>query len=82
MIVRLELPENKKMATGGDNFTGKFKLKMPLPISEGQTFALRESGKTVAAGVVSKILPDTEEDIAKDLDRVKRKAAKAKTSKV
>lgn len=42
----------------GDNVTAKLKLNFPLPVIEGLRFALREGGKTIAAGVVSKVLPD------------------------
>ena len=42
----------------GDNFTCKLNLSYNLPLYQGQRFALREGGKTVAAGVISKVLPD------------------------
>ena len=78
---KIELPNDKKMAVGGDHFTGKFKLQMPLPIYEGCRFALREGGKTVGAGVISKILPDEEVDVESDKERASRKAAKSTTKK-
>lgn len=71
---RVSLPEEKKMAVGGDTFTAGFKLMMPLPIYEGSRFSLREGGKTVGAGVVTKLLPDTEEDVKSDQDRSKKKS--------
>jgi elongation factor Tu len=77
IATRLTLPDDKKMAVGGDHLTAKFKLQMPLPISEGTRFALREGGKTVGAGVVSKLLPDDEEDIANDKERSKKKTSKS-----
>lgn len=40
----------------GDNLTAHLKLNVPLPIVMGQRFALREGGKTVAAGVITKLL--------------------------
>jgi len=61
------------MAVGGDYFTGKFKLIKPLPIYEGSRFALREGGKTVAAGVVSKVLPTEKEDLKRS-EGTKKKA--------
>ena len=64
------------MAVGGDNFTATFKLQMPLPIYEGCRFSLREGGKTIAAGVISKILPDDEKDIKSDQDRTTKKLKK------
>jgi len=42
----------------GDNLTAKLVLNFPLPVTTGLRFALREGGKTIAAGVISKILPD------------------------
>jgi len=39
----------------GDNATLNVELLSPVAISEGLRFALREGGKTVGAGVVSKI---------------------------
>ena len=60
----IKLPESKKMAVGGDYFTATLKLQMPLPIYVGCRFALREGGKTVGGGVISKILPDEQSDTA------------------
>ena len=40
----------------GDNLTVGLKLHFPLPIVVGQRFAVREGGRTVGAGVVSKII--------------------------
>ncbi len=48
-----------KMAMPGDNLSGKFKLQFPLPIQVGDRFALREGGKTVAAGVITNIPGDS-----------------------
>lgn len=42
----------------GDNLQCKLVLNFPLPVSPGLRFALREGGRTIAAGVISKILPD------------------------
>ena len=39
------------------------KTEFPMPIKPGERFALREGGKTVAAGVITEILPDTAEDL-------------------
>lgn len=60
------------MAMPGDNFAGKMKLNYPLPIIPGLRFALREGGKTVAAGVITKLLEDTEEDIKEEEERAAR----------
>lgn len=46
------------MGMPGDNLTVKLNMSYHLPVAEGQRFALREGGKTIAAGVISKVLPD------------------------
>lgn len=69
--------EERKMAVGGDHLTAKFKLMMPLPIFVGCRFALREGGKTVGAGVISKLLPDEDEDLKGEKERGKKKVGGA-----
>ena len=54
------------MAMPGDNLTVKMKLNYPLPILVGQRFAVREGGKTVAAGVITKLFTDPPEDIKEE----------------
>lgn len=75
--VDLTLPKDMQMAMPGDNVTVTMKLNYPLPIVKGQRFALREGGKTVAAGVITKLLEDTEADLKEEEER----AAKAKATK-
>ncbi|XVF80496.1 hypothetical protein PTKIN_Ptkin15bG0078700 [Pterospermum kingtungense] len=53
---KVELPESVKMVMPGDNVTATFELISPVPLESGQRFALREGGRTVGAGVVSKVL--------------------------
>ncbi|KAL3626058.1 hypothetical protein CASFOL_029607 [Castilleja foliolosa] len=53
---KVELPENVKMVMPGDNVTAVFELIFPVPLEPGQRFALREGGRTVGAGVVSKLM--------------------------
>ncbi|KAF6135938.1 hypothetical protein GIB67_006830 [Kingdonia uniflora] len=53
---RVELPENVKMVMPGDNVTAVFELISAVPLESGQRFALREGGRTVGAGVVSKVI--------------------------
>ena len=72
VAVDLTLPEGMQMAMPGDNFAGKMKLNYPLPIIPGLRFALREGGKTVAAGVITKLLEDTEDDIKEEEERAAR----------
>lgn len=56
--VEIALPDGVKIAMPGDNLTIKAKLNFPLAIYQGARFALREGGKTIAAGVITKILPE------------------------
>jgi elongation factor Tu len=50
-----ELLEGKEMVMPGDTAKLNIKLIVPIAMSEGQRFAIREGGKTVGAGVVTKI---------------------------
>ncbi len=52
----VELPEGTEMIMPGDNVSVKVKLISPIAMEEGLRFAIREGGKTVGAGVVTKIL--------------------------
>src|SRR5579863_7093222 len=54
------LPEGSEMVMPGDNVSLKVELITPIACEEGLRFAIREGGKTVGAGVVTKILPDEE----------------------
>merc|ERR1719359_131373 len=51
----VSLPEGTEMVMPGDNATLHIELIAPVALTEGLRFALREGGKTVGAGVVSKI---------------------------
>ncbi len=51
----IELPEGVEMAMPGDNLTIKVELITPIAIEEGLRFAIREGGRTVGSGVVSKV---------------------------
>lgn len=51
-----ELPQGVEMVMPGDNVRMSIKLIYPVAIEEGLRFAIREGGKTVGAGVFSKIL--------------------------
>jgi elongation factor Tu len=50
------LPEGIKMVMPGDNITMNIELIAPVALEEQMRFAIREGGKTVGAGVVTKIL--------------------------
>ncbi|TSC92086.1 MAG: elongation factor Tu-like [Candidatus Berkelbacteria bacterium Licking1014_85] len=52
----VELPENTEMVMPGDTITFKVKLIQPVAIEDEMRFAIREGGKTVGAGVVTKII--------------------------
>ena len=51
-----ELPQGVEMVMPGDNIKMTIKLIYPVALEEGLRFAIREGGKTVGAGVISKIL--------------------------
>jgi elongation factor Tu len=52
----VELPEGVEMVMPGDNIKMDVELIAPIAMEEGQRFAVREGGRTVGAGVVSKII--------------------------
>ncbi|KPD24268.1 MULTISPECIES: elongation factor Tu [Idiomarina] len=52
----VELPEGVEMVMPGDNLKFVVELIAPIAMDEGLRFAIREGGRTVGAGVVSKIL--------------------------
>jgi elongation factor Tu len=52
----VNLPEGVKMVMPGDNITMEIELIAPVALEEQMRFAIREGGKTVGAGVVTKIL--------------------------
>lgn len=52
----ITLPEGTEMVMPGDNVAMTVKLISPIAMEEGLRFAIREGGRTVGAGVVSKII--------------------------
>jgi len=52
----VELPEGVEMVMPGDNVQMTIQLITPIAMEEGLRFAIREGGRTVGAGVVTKIL--------------------------
>ena len=52
----VNLPEGVKMVMPGDNITMEIELIAPVALEEQMRFAIREGGKTVGSGVVTKIL--------------------------
>jgi len=51
-----DLPEGVEMVMPGDNIQMTVELIAPIAMEEGLRFAIREGGRTVGAGVVSKII--------------------------
>jgi elongation factor Tu len=51
----VELPADKEMVMPGDTITFKVTLQAPIAMDQGLRFAIREGGRTVGAGVVTKI---------------------------
>jgi elongation factor Tu len=52
----IELPEGVEMAMPGDNVKLKIKLISPVAMDVGLRFAIREGGRTVGSGVITKII--------------------------
>ena len=51
----MKLPEGVEMVMPGDNIKIDVELITPIALEEGLRFAIREGGRTVGAGVVTKI---------------------------
>ncbi|MFQ5682896.1 MAG: elongation factor Tu [Candidatus Binatia bacterium] len=52
----VKLPEGTEMIMPGDNINAEVTLITPIAMEEGLRFAIREGGRTVGAGVVTKII--------------------------
>jgi len=52
----VELLGGAEMCMPGDNVTAKGALITPIAMEQGLRFAIREGGRTVGAGVVSKVI--------------------------
>ncbi|MEY4157880.1 MAG: elongation factor Tu, partial [Actinomycetota bacterium] len=52
----VQLPSGTEMVMPGDNVTMKVELGKPIAMDEGLRFAIREGGRTVGAGRVTKII--------------------------
>ena len=74
--VSITLPEAVKMVTPGDSTKFTMKTEFPMAIKVGERFALREGSKTIAAGVGTEILPDTNEDLKEEEERAAKKKKK------
>ncbi|MBI5491666.1 MAG: elongation factor Tu, partial [Deltaproteobacteria bacterium] len=51
-----KLPDGTEMVMPGDNVSLEVELITPIAMEEGVRFAIREGGRTVGAGVVTKII--------------------------
>jgi elongation factor Tu len=51
-----ELPQGVEMAMPGDNINMKVKLIVPMALEQGVRFAIREGGRTVGSGLITKVL--------------------------
>ena len=52
----LNLPDGMEMCMPGDNITMTIQLIAPIAMEEGSKFAIREGGRTVGAGTVTKVI--------------------------
>ncbi|EEI83431.1 elongation factor Tu C-terminal domain protein, partial [Anaerococcus tetradius ATCC 35098] len=52
----IQLEDGVEMVMPGDNATFKITLQKPIALEEGLRFAVREGGRTVASGVVTKVI--------------------------
>ncbi len=52
----IEMPEGVEMVMPGDNMKMKVKLLYPVALEQGMRFAIREGGRTVGAGTISRII--------------------------
>jgi elongation factor Tu len=52
----VSLSEGVEMVMPGDNIRVKVKLITPIAMEDGLRFAIREGGRTVGAGVISKVI--------------------------
>ena len=56
MTGTIKLPEGVEMVMPGDNLDMEITLITPIAIEQGLRFAIREGGRTVGSGVVSKVI--------------------------
>jgi elongation factor Tu len=52
----IDLPEGVEMVMPGDNIKMHVKLIAPVALENGSRFAIREGGKTVGAGVITRVI--------------------------
>ena len=52
----IQLPQGVEMVMPGDNVSMHVKLIQPVALENGSHFAIREGGRTVASGVITKVV--------------------------
>ena len=52
----IDLPQGVEMAMPGDDVKMTIKLIVPIAMEEGMRFAIREGGRTVGAGVITRVI--------------------------
>ncbi|KAL3054020.1 hypothetical protein OYC64_006365 [Pagothenia borchgrevinki] len=63
MACRVTLPVDKEMVMPGEDTSLTLTLRQPMVLEKGQRFTLRDGNKTIGTGLVTDILPVTDEDI-------------------
>ena len=70
----IKIPEGMEMVMPGDNVQMEIELITPVAIEEGLRFAIREGGRTVGAGAVTKVSAGISNLMAKQRIRIRLKA--------
>ncbi|KAK5914251.1 hypothetical protein CgunFtcFv8_008706 [Champsocephalus gunnari] len=63
MACRVTLPLDKEMVMPGEDTSLTLTLRQPMVLEKGQRFTLRDGSKTIGTGLVTDILPVTDEDL-------------------
>ncbi|XP_062387821.1 elongation factor Tu, mitochondrial [Sardina pilchardus] len=63
MACRVTLPGDKEMVMPGEDTSLTLTLRQPMVVEKGQRFTLRDGNKTIGTGLVTDIMPVSEEDL-------------------
>ncbi|XP_035381239.1 elongation factor Tu, mitochondrial [Electrophorus electricus] len=63
MVCRVQLPENKEMVMPGEDTSLTLTLRQPMVLENGQRFTLRDGNRTIGTGLVTEIMPTTQDDL-------------------
>lgn len=77
---KITLPEDTKMLQPGENCKFNIKLDFPLAIKSQSRITIKEGGRTIFAGLIGNVFPDTQEDHKEDKEE-KRAMKKKKSTK-